>query len=128
MSKLFNQKLPISLIPKPIEVTLWKDVGSKVKVMVQNVSKIEEFFKQFNSTIATVAGKLRNIFSTNSEWLEDIKEAQNLELSEKSFIYLKIWKFVIKWQHLRFTNQLQLILARFHLDIKVNYLILIKLL
>lgn len=128
MSKLFNQKLPISIIPKPIEVTLWKDVGSKVKAMVQNTTRIEEFFKKFNTTIAIVAGKLRNIFSTNSEWLEEIKEAQHLEPSEKSFVYLKIWKFVIEWENLRTANQLKIILARFHLDIKVNYLKLITLL
>lgn len=122
MSKLFNKKLPQSLIPKQIEVLLSKDYGSKLNE-IQNLTRIDDYFKRFKVTVNTVISKFKGIFSLTSDWLEEVKEAQNnSELLEKNSVHLKIWKLLVEMEDLRSNNQLKLILARFHKDIKVSYL------
>lgn len=114
MSKLCKQKLPQSLIPKKIELSQSKNNWSKVSG--QTITTVDDFFK-------TATGKVKSIFFVTSEWLEETKETketQNLNLSEKSIANLKIWKYLIEIQKWSSVNQLKLLLASYHKDIKVN--------
>lgn len=118
MSKLYNQKLTQSIIPKRIEVLQFVDSGQRVKFM-QNVMLLEYYIKIFDETIRTVADKIKNMFSTSFRWLEEIKETRNTE-SEETSVHLTIWTFLIEMENRRLSNQLKLILARFEMDIKVK--------
>lgn len=123
MSKLINQKLINSLIPKHIEVSLSKEV--KINEPTSN-TKIDEYYKRFNVTTNTVISKIKGIFSVTCDWLEDIKEVQNSsEPLETNYIYLKIWKLLVEMENLKSGNQFKLIVARFRKDIKASYLIIL---
>jgi len=118
MSKLYKQKLPLSLISKKIEVPQTKNNWSKAPA--QTITIVDDYFKKFQEIVNLATGKVKSIFSMTSEWLEETKETQNLNLSEKSIAYLKIWKYLIEIQNWSSVNQLKLLLARYHKDIEVN--------
>lgn len=123
MSRLINQKLINSLIPKQIEVPISKDYGVKINE-TRSTTKIEDYIKRFNVTTNIVINKMKAIFSVTCDWLEDIKEVQNSsEPLERNDMYLKIWKLLVEMENLKSGNQFKLILARFHKDIKVNYVL-----
>ncbi|VVC27324.1 Hypothetical protein CINCED_3A004966 [Cinara cedri] len=118
MSKLYNQEIPISIIPKQIEVSLNKNIPSKMNV-VQNSNKNSENVKKFIGTVQLFAGKVKAIFTTTSEWLEETKEANNMKsLENLNSVYLKIWKSLVEAENWRSAYQLKLIAARFQTDIK----------
>lgn len=117
MSKLYNQKIPIGIIPKPIEVALPRaDTRSKAK-FGQGISSTEDFFKKFNMIMDVIFAKVKSIHTLTSEWLD---ETRNLETVEKNTMYFKIWSFLVETENWRSINQLKLISARFYKDIKVN--------
>lgn len=121
MSKLYNQEIPISIIPKQIEVSLNKNVPSKMNV-VQNSTKNFENIKKFSGAVKLFAGKVKSIFTTTSEWLEETKEANNMKsLENHNSVCLKIWKSLVEAENWRSAYQLKLIAAKFQTDIQVNY-------
>jgi hypothetical protein len=127
MSKLYNQIVPLSIIPKFINVSslkkiLKKDQTSNIRVNVtQNVTSVDENYNMFKSTINAVADKIKLIFSTILKWLEKVKQALNSESIEKDTTYLKVWTFLIKMEDRKSTNQFKIILDQFTTDIKVNF-------
>lgn len=122
MSKLYNQEIPISIIPKQIEVMLNKNIGSKMSVN-QNTNKNTEYVKKFSGAVKLFADKIKAIFTTTSQWLDDTKKINsNKSLENFNPIYLKIWECLVIKENWRSTYQLKLISARFQMDIKVNLL------
>lgn len=120
MSKLYNQNIPISLIPKYIDVTLIKEQGSRANI-ANSITSTQEYVKKLSAAINNIAHKVKNVFSMTSEWLESVKDAHKLDLSEKKNVHLKIWKSLIEMESWRSTDQLKLILTRFQADIKARY-------
>lgn len=113
MSKLHNQIVTTSLIPRTIDVSLLKN---------QTATKsIGDFYKMFNETINAVSDKIKIIFSKILEWLEEIENSRSLEPIKKDNIHLKVWKYLIKSEDLRSANQFQIILDQCNSDINVNY-------
>lgn len=113
---MYKQKLQPSLIPKKIEVSQinWSD-----KKLVQTDVIADEYFNKFYNTVNVAIDRVKNIFSPTSEWLEETKETQNSNSAEKSNVHLKIWKYLVESQSWSSVNQLKLLLARYHNDIKV---------
>lgn len=121
MSKVYNKKLTISVIPTHIGVTLSKDLEFKVNKGMENLASVEYYFKWFDATITMVNSKIKTALKSTYEWLEEMKKVQSDNPLESSTAYLKIWKFLIDKENFRSADQLKLILARFHEDIKVIY-------
>lgn len=127
MSRLYNQIIPLSIIPKFINVSLLKNIPkkdqtSKIEVNVtQYVTSVDEHYRIFNATKNSVAEKIKLIFSTVLEWLEKIKEVLNLGSIEKDITYLKVWEFLIKAEDQRSAKQLKIILDQFTINIKVIF-------
>lgn len=117
MSKLYNHKLPISLISKQVDISL-----NKAEKIEQHQIILENYLKIFNTNMEVVVKKIKNIFSATSDWLDETKDANNIETLEKNYAYLKIWKFLVEMENWRSSDQFKLIMARFHKDITVNYL------
>lgn len=116
MAKLYNQKIPLGIIPKQIEVSLPRDNRSKAK-FGQGISSTEDYSKKFNMIMDIIVTKVKSIFTAISEWIDEVRIADPVE---KNALYLKIWSFLVETENLRSSNQLKLILARFYKDIKVN--------
>lgn len=116
MAKLYNQKIPFGIIPKQIEVSLPKDNKSKAK-FGQGISSTEDFYKKFTVVIDLIVTKVKSIFTTIFEWIDEVSIADQVE---KNTPYLKLWAFLVETENWRSANQFKLILARFYKDIKVN--------
>lgn len=119
MSKLHNQNIPISLIPKYIDVTLIRNQGSRASI-ANTITNIEEYVKMLNAIINNTANKVKSMFFTTSEWLKGIMDTQKSDLLDKKIIYLKTWKSLVKMECWRSIDQLKKILTRFRADIKVH--------
>lgn len=119
MSKLYNQNIPISLIPKYIDVTLIKEQGSRANI-ANTITNIEEYVKKLSAIVNNIANKVKSVFSTTSEWLESVKDAQKSDLLDNKNLHLKIWKSLIEMECWRSTDQLKRIVLRFQADIKVR--------
>lgn len=120
MSKLYNHDIPYSIIPAKIEVSLNKSVASKISI-TRKMNKNMEIIKKFVDTVQLFSAKVRKMFSITSEWLEETKEANNMNISMiENPVYLKIWKSLIEAESWRSNYHLKLILEKFNMDIKVN--------
>lgn len=125
MSKLHNRIVPLSIIPKHIDISLLKIMVpeknqlSRVS-MAQNKTSIDELYRIFNANINAVVGKIKPILTKILDWLEEIKQDPNSERIEKDNTYLKVWKLLITAEDQRSANQFKIILDQFNTDIKVN--------
>ncbi|XP_022183115.1 uncharacterized protein LOC111042724 [Myzus persicae] len=117
MSKVYNKKLTASVIPNHIGVTLSKELEFKSKG-VEQVASVEYYFKWLEASIIMVNNKLRATLKLTYEWLAEMKKIHSANPLESSSVYLKIWKFLTDKENFRSTDQLKLILNRFHKDIK----------
>lgn len=116
MAKLYNQKIPLGIIPKQLEVSLPKDNKSKAK-FGQGISSTEDYYKKFNMIMDIIVTKVKSMFTAISEWIDEVRITDQVE---KNTRYLKIWAILVETENLRSANQFKLILARFYKDIKVN--------
>lgn len=107
------------MIPKYINVTLIKDQSSRANIS-NTITNIDEYVKKLSAIISNIANRVKGVFTTTSEWLESVKDAQKSNSFEKKYVYLKIWKSLIEMECWRSTDQLKLILTRFQADIKVR--------
>ncbi|XP_025198187.1 uncharacterized protein LOC112596641 [Melanaphis sacchari] len=117
MSKVYNKKLTLSIIPNHIVVSLSKEQEFKSKG-VEQMASVEYYYKWFDATVIMVQNKLRGTLKSTYEWLAEMKKIHSENSLESSNIYLKIWKFLVDKENFRSIDQLKLILTRFHEDIK----------
>jgi len=115
MSKLYKHKILLSVIQKQIDISILSKHDSKVKFQS---TPVEDDYKRFKETTQIVINKVKEIFSTTYDYLEETKEAQTSDTGINT-VYLKIWKFLVHSQNWSTVNQIRFILARFQTDIKV---------
>lgn len=81
---------------------------------------VEDYYKTLKESAKLVANKVKGAFSATSEWLDEIKEADNSVSTEKNTLNLKAWMYLVKTLNWSTINQFKMILVRFRKDIKVS--------
>lgn len=115
---LYNHKLPFTIIFDQIDISLFKK-----EKFEEGPTIIDNYFKMFNANLEVVTKKIKSVFSTTCDWLDETKEVNNTEsVTKTNYAYLKIWKFLVEIVNWKSSDQFKLILARYHKDITVNCL------